>query len=183
MGSYENTSLGQLVVDVYGFVAGEYDVLNVTGGVTLGGSMHMNIPGMYQPAVGHTFDIINAGGAINVVNPVFTSSLPGFVFELDTTAPASLIRVKTTAVPPATLPGDFNNDDIVDAADYVVWRKNAGTQEEFNTWRANFGNTLGGSGSATDTGEHFDGVPEPATWGLLILGMAAISVFRRSTMS
>ena len=35
-----------------------------------------------------------------------------------------LIHVPATAVP--TLPGDFNRDGIVDAADYVVWRKGVG---------------------------------------------------------
>ena len=49
----------------------------------------------------------------------------------------------------AHLPGDFNNDGTVDAADYVVWRKNDGTQTGYDAWRANFGRTLfAGSGSA-----------------------------------
>jgi hypothetical protein len=39
----------------------------------------------------------------------------------------------------AYLPRDFNHDNTVDAADYVVWRKNAGSQSEYDTWRANFG--------------------------------------------
>ena len=44
----------------------------------------------------------------------------------------------------AHLPGDFNNDGTVDAADYVVWRKNDGTQTGYDGWRANFGRTLCG---------------------------------------
>ena len=49
----------------------------------------------------------------------------------------------------AVLPGDFNNDGTVDAADYVVWRKTDGTQTGYDAWRANFGASLGpGSGSA-----------------------------------
>ena len=46
-------------------------------------------------------------------------------------------EVTLAAVP--SLPGDFNNDGTVDAADYVVWRKNPGgiyTQNDFNLWRA-----------------------------------------------
>jgi hypothetical protein len=35
--------------------------------------------------------------------------------------------------------GDVNNDGTVDAADYVVWRKNGGTLNEYNAWRADFG--------------------------------------------
>jgi hypothetical protein len=42
----------------------------------------------------------------------------------------------------AQLPGDFNNDGDVDAADYIVWRKNDGTEVGYDSWRANFGRTL-----------------------------------------
>jgi len=35
--------------------------------------------------------------------------------------------------------GDFNLDGKVDAADYVVWRKNGGTPNQYNDWRRNFG--------------------------------------------
>jgi hypothetical protein len=34
---------------------------------------------------------------------------------------------------------DFNGDGKVNSADYVLWRKNGGTQSEYNAWRANFG--------------------------------------------
>jgi hypothetical protein len=61
------------------------------------------------------------------------------------------------------LPGDFNSDNLVDAADYVVWRKNPGgnyTLDDFNTWRANFGNTLGGGATIRPSGGD---VPESAS--------------------
>jgi hypothetical protein len=76
--------------------------------------------------------------------------------------------------------GDFNEDDKVDAADYVVWRKN-GTNPlpndnglttaaaRFNLWRANFGNTPG-SGASLDPGN----VPEPCTGCLVALVIAAV---------
>ena len=37
------------------------------------------------------------------------------------------------------MPGDFNQDGEVDAADYVVWRRNGGPQADYETWRANIG--------------------------------------------
>ncbi len=40
---------------------------------------------------------------------------------------------------PASLAGDFNDDGIVDAADYVVWRNEIGTPAGYDMWRANFG--------------------------------------------
>ena len=46
----------------------------------------------------------------------------------------------TLAAAPS-LPGDFNHDGTVDAADYVVWRKTDGTPAGYNTWRTHFGQT------------------------------------------
>ena len=36
---------------------------------------------------------------------------------------------------------DYNQNGTVDAADYVVWRKNDGTPDGYNTWRTHFGRT------------------------------------------
>jgi hypothetical protein len=41
--------------------------------------------------------------------------------------------------PTPVTPGDFNDDGSVDAADYVDWRKRNGPQNEYETWRADFG--------------------------------------------
>jgi probable HAF family extracellular repeat protein len=66
------------------------------------------------------------------------------------------------------IPGDFNRDDTVDAADYVVWRKSNGSPDDYNVWQAHFGR-VGGSGIAA---ESFDGgVPEPASAALLAIGL------------
>lgn len=71
---------------------------------------------------------------------------------------------------PVGVPGDYNGNGVVDAADYVLWRNGGPLQNEvddlgsitaqdYNAWRARFGNTaaasanLGGSAS----------IPEPAT--------------------
>jgi len=75
--------------------------------------------------------------------------------------------VLTLIGPP--LEGDFNADAIVDAADYVVWRKGLGTfytQSDYNVWRTHFGQTAG-SGASANTA-----VPEPATLVMLILAAA-----------
>ena len=62
------------------------------------------------------------------------------------------------------LPGDFNHDGTVDAADYVVWRKNLAShrhKSDYNIWRTHFGEPTGsGSGASANAT-----VPEPATFG------------------
>jgi len=37
------------------------------------------------------------------------------------------------------LPGDFNEDGIVDAADYVVWRSGNRSPDDYALWKANYG--------------------------------------------
>ena len=70
----------------------------------------------------------------------------------------------------APLSGDYNNDGVVDTADYVVWRKGLGTnyaQTDYDVWRAHFGQTAGSGTSATVNAA----VPEPTA--LLLLTLAA----------
>jgi len=67
--------------------------------------------------------------------------------------------------------GDFNGDSIVDAADYVVWRKtNASSVLNYEVWRTTFGNTIAGAGGGSST------VPEPAALSAIaIVSLAAIA--------
>jgi hypothetical protein len=82
--------------------------------------------------------------------------------------------------------GDFNQDGTVDAADYVVWRKTDGTQEGYDAWRANFGQTVvaGGSPALMTTGEPpvtAPAVPEPATLMIACVAASGIGAARRRT--
>ncbi|MEX0613882.1 MAG: PEP-CTERM sorting domain-containing protein [Pirellulales bacterium] len=72
--------------------------------------------------------------------------------------------------------GDYNGDGFVDAADYVVWRKNDGSQEAYDEWAANFGSSVG-SGSGVPGAIH--GVPEPSTVILFVLSVTVLSRRRR----
>lgn len=80
----------------------------------------------------------------------------------------------------AFLPGDYNHDDRVDAADYVVWRKTLGSKSElaadgsgneivdeadYGVWRINFGASVSGTGGAIAT------VPEPRGVNLTVAAL------------
>jgi hypothetical protein len=94
------------------------------------------------------------------------------------------ISVALAAVAPV-LAGDYNDDGVVDAADYVVWRNTLGgtslpnetvspgivDQADYSEWRVNFGNTAAASAGAV-TGS--TGVPEPS--GVLLILMASASL-------
>jgi hypothetical protein len=74
--------------------------------------------------------------------------------------------------------GDFNGNGIVDAADYVVWRRSVGSTymaSDYEVWRARFGQTAGsGSGAVVNSA-----VPEPTTILQIILVAAVVSARRR----
>ncbi len=59
--------------------------------------------------------------------------------------------------------GDFDLSTGVDAADYVLWRKQPGTQSDYVTWRSHFGST---ASAAELPGAN---VPEPGTIYMLLM--------------
>jgi hypothetical protein len=67
--------------------------------------------------------------------------------------------------------GDFNFDGVVDAADFVVWRKFYGSQDGYDTWRDHFGERPAGNGSGLGLPSQ-DAVPEPATFVVLMFAAA-----------
>jgi len=89
---------------------------------------------------------------------------------------------------------DYNHNDVVDAADYTVWRDTLGSTTnlaadgdqsgtidtgDYTVWKSNFGFTAGsGSGANANAG-----VPEPATLVLLLAGSLALLSCRRTTLS
>jgi hypothetical protein len=80
------------------------------------------------------------------------------------------------------LPGDYNADGKVDAADYVVWRKNpsdhGGDPAGYTTWRTNFDRPPGARSAVAGGAQA--AVPEPASLMLgLVVAMIAYSLGRR----
>jgi len=74
-----------------------------------------------------------------------------------------------------TIPGDFNTDGTVDAADYTVWRKTGGSQDNYNTWRSHFGQTAGSAASLPSDASLSAAVPETSALSLLTtFGLLAI---------
>jgi hypothetical protein len=79
------------------------------------------------------------------------------------------------------LPGDYNHNGVVDAADYVVWRNGLGTtytQADYDVWRAHFGQP---AGSGAVVGANF-AVPEPGTLLQIILMAAVVPISRRRSV-
>lgn len=74
---------------------------------------------------------------------------------------------------PESLPGDFNGDGRVDAADYTVWRDGLGagfTQGDYDAW-------VGGYGAISQASTN--AVPEPMTGLLSVIAIGAARLSRR----
>jgi hypothetical protein len=88
-------------------------------------------------------------------------------------------------VNPAGVAGDYNGNDVVDAADYVVWRNGGPLQNEsasigtvdsadYDFWKSRFG-AISGSGAGVNGGS----VPEPASVVLVLLSLFCCAGSRR----
>jgi hypothetical protein len=136
----------------------------------------------FAPQQGDEFEILRAEAGIF---GTFTSTnLPELTDMLTWNLVYSDFSVLLLVESPA-LAGDYNGDGIVDAADYTVWRDTSGATgiglaadgnadlvvdaADYGIWRANFG-AVAPAAALNDAGAA--GVPEPATWGLMAMGLA-----------
>jgi hypothetical protein len=168
-----------LVMELGGTTPGTgYDQIHVAGQLAVGGALSLSLINGFAPTVGSAFDLLDwgtlAGTFSSLSLPVLASGQQWDSSLLYTTGVLSVVA--------APLLGDFDSNGVVDAADYVVWRKNGGTQTEYNTWRANFGQTAD-SGSGSESGQsQSTAVPEPASAMLLFVTLAKLASQRRRTM-
>ena len=76
--------------------------------------------------------------------------------------------------------GDYNADGSVDAADYVIWRKNDGSQDGYDTWRSHFGDTLAGGTASIGDSPSANAIPEPGTLVLMTFCLFGVLNLRRT---
>ncbi len=128
------------------------------------------VPGAEEPLSGIVKNDVDVG----IINSLLLYSTGAFSID-EIRIGSSFADVVPTAV---VLPGDYNQDGVVDAADYALWRKNptsyGGDPDGYNTWRSHYRETTGSSAGASANAA----VPEPATLGLLILAAAVASTRR-----
>jgi hypothetical protein len=89
--------------------------------------------------------------------------------------------------------GDYNRNGVVDAADYGLWRNSMGQTGpglaadgngnnlidggDYSVWKANYGRT---ASSSFASGAAIPGIPEPATWHLMVVVLIALSAKLRT---
>lgn len=186
-GDVEFDAASNLEIELGGTTPGvQYDELIVLGDASLGGALDVELIDGFVPAIGSTFQFLNASGGVN--GSFSSASLPavaGRSWQLDYQSNAVALVV--------TLAGDYNADGQVDAADYTRWRDSLGQTGvalaadgdndgqvgagDYAVWKANFGQTAGGSASGAV------GVPEPpACCLLLVASMGLVFIGRPFTL-
>jgi hypothetical protein len=128
---------------------------------------------------------VPAGGALTFAVTGYDDF--GFVGEHGEEGSYSLVLELDSGV----IAGDYNDDGIVDAVDYTVWRNNLGdateadinnagngtggvTAADYTWWKQRYGNTSGAGGIASVQ------VPEPSGVILCLLGCLLGTVSKRS---
>lgn len=128
----------------------------------------------------NTLDFTITDSGVNIQLPADQNKAPvGYymlflVNDQGTPSIAEWIR----ATPNIVLDGDFNGDDVVDAADYTAWRDGLGdkySEADYELWKDNFGATAGAASKASPAA-----VPEPASSVLLGLSLLYFSLGVRS---
>jgi uncharacterized protein YjbI with pentapeptide repeats len=147
--------------------------------VTLGGTLELGFASGVdvQSQAGRTIRLFDWSGVT-----------PTGIFNVESAHLWDLSRLysagEVTLLSATTLPGDFNSDGTLDAADYVVWRNGLGTtytQTDYNTWRANFGKTAARAPAVADTFANASSanIPEPVTAAILSFALLPMCIASR----
>jgi serralysin len=161
-----SSAISDLTLQLYGMDGGEPDLL-AQSNVNPAGQAE-SILGFELPATGEYY--VRVSGNADTVQ----------MYEISVGVEALIIA----------LPGDYNQNGVIDAADYSVWRDtlaSGGTslpndatpgtvdQDDFLYWRDHFGDSSGGGSGALASAP----VPEPGSLGLLAAGSLGCLVLGR----
>jgi hypothetical protein len=108
--------------------------------------------------------------------------MPNATTTVNLTMTGQLIATSTFS---AGIPGDYNQNGVVDEADYVLWRDQLGSgtalpnddtagvgNDDYSRWRAHFGQT--GSGSGATLSDSGAAVPEASTAALFLIAVIGV---------
>ncbi len=187
-GSYAQQAGATLEIEIGGTSAGAFDVVNIGNIAGISGQLQLALINGFEPGAGDTFMVLTTAGGIfgtlaNVANGqrlTTLDSLGSFLVHYGQASAFNPNQIVLSAFEPAELPGDFNFDGRVDAADYTVWRDGLGssyTMAGYDVWKTHFGETAGSGSGATAA------VPEPATFSLAALSALSLLVTCRRRSS
>jgi T5SS/PEP-CTERM-associated repeat protein len=158
--------------------ATDFDRINVAGKLSLDGALEISLINGFVPTAGQTFDFLVGSNVVGAFSSIQLPTVPGLTWNT-----SQLLTGVLSVV--AGIPGDYNQDGRVDAADYTVWRDHLATgqplpnddspgvgPDDYTRWKTNFGQH---SGSGTGA---LAGVPEPSAQLTACATMFAVLVRR-----
>jgi T5SS/PEP-CTERM-associated repeat protein len=185
-GSYIQQAAATLEIEIGGInPTSQHDLVTVQNGAALDGQLQLALINSFVPGAQNIFTVLSAVGNINGAfsnvasgQRLATSDGAGsFLVHYGAGSAFNARQIVLTNFQSSTLAGDFNRDGSVDAADYVVWRRNPSGNAfvdttNYQTWRANFGRTAEQLVESTH-------VPEPSAFALIGTMLIAAPFFTR----
>jgi hypothetical protein len=151
---------------------GANDLIDVGGIANLAGTIAVTLAPGYEPSIDEDFTVLRSA---SLTHDIQLGGPDGAKFGVARSTGDALVLTALSG-----LAGDYDNNGVVDAADYTVWRDNIGESSsrlfnagltgvigpsQYDTWQANYGSTF-----AAAALQGFTSTPEPA--GILIAGVA-----------
>ena len=200
-GNYEQTERFRIYIG--GRSPTQYGQLHVfDGSASLGGLLLVGLVDVgggtyFAPVLGDAFEILTAAGGFQGTkfDDFDYSEAPlaaGLKWNVRYTPTSVVLEVVNTLL------GDYNQNGVVDAEDYTVWRDNLGanialpnedpaqtpgsvTPEDYDVWKLHFGETAPGNSARAIAGVPGTGeaaVPEPASFLLCVFAAAWMLIHR-----
>ncbi len=162
-----------LEIELGGLLSGDFDQLDIAGDFSLAGNLMISLINGFQLSQAMEFMIAEVDGDLlgtfaGLADGALVGSFGGTDLFIDYDGGDGNDVVLYTA----GLAGDFNNDGIVDAADYTVWRDGLGTtytQADYDVWVNNYGQVASLSHLVESSS-----VPEPSA-AFLLFSLIALS--------
>jgi hypothetical protein len=184
------TNSGTIEIELNGY--SNYDQINATGEIMVGGDLVVKMAQDFTPLPSDGFVIIQ-GSITSSVSGTFANLTPsgrvnveGADGSFEVLFGSNSVLLANYLADAPVLVGDFNDDGVVDAADYIVWRKLEGTSavlpnetaspgavdiEDYDAWASNLGASNNGKGSEA-------AAPEPAALMLILIGCGSAGAVR-----
>jgi T5SS/PEP-CTERM-associated repeat protein len=178
---------GTLEIEIGGTTPGSFDRIIHTGTATLGGALNVSLTGGFVPKAADSFDVLDWASVTGAFATINLPALAGLEWDTSRLNSQGLL-----AVIAPVLTGDYNQNNVVDAADYLVWRDTMGQTGtelaadgngnnqidagDYDVWRSHFGQTKGVAAASSNHAA----VPEPATMLLLaVVGVLSVAFASR----
>ena len=142
-----------LDMELAGPGSAQHDVLKVTGNAQIDGNVLLKFIDGFAPKIGDQYPLILATNLAVAPNIFVRNLLPGWQYSISQQGGAWTVTSLSNGI--FVTPGDFNQNGVVDAADYTVWRDSLGHAGmgmaadadddgiigtgDYDIWKANFG--------------------------------------------